>query len=490
MGSTAGPRRPNFGLLCLLMLLALLLAGPAPAGSATAPVLSLSDVHFDPFAQPSLVTELAATPAAGWESVFASSGDQDLGSWGSETNHALLASALAAMAQAQPDPALVVFTGDILAHEFNDKYLRYTGDSSQSGLRSFIEKTVDYVTTRVADAFPSAPVYFCLGNNDSYNGDYRIAPQGAFLSDAGSLLANHFLKSQADRDSFLATFRQGGYYSLALPGGHKTRVIGINSIFFSVDYQDPGETRLGYDPATRELDWLAGELDAAHRRGEKVWLLCHIPPSINVYDVVHDPANSLQRMTEAAGFWKPAYAERFLSLLRSYDEVITATLCGHTHMDDFCVVFPDTAAIAPSAFMHINPAVSPQFGNNPAFKVFSVDQDDLSLADAEAYRLDLGQASPSWAMSYDFNQTYGRNGMNAHTLNWVRNRLAYDDGVAASYMLHYNADNTVSPFNPAELRAYWAGMAEFNQADYIWAYNHKQEGPPVEQAPAAAAAGQ
>lgn len=483
-------RRAKASLLVLLALLALLLAGPATrAGAAQVPVLSMSDLHFNPFAQPSLVAELVASPAAAWESLFSGAGAQEPSTYGQETNHALFASALAAMQKAQASPALVLFTGDILAHEFGQKYARYTGDLSQTGLRSFIEKTVDYVTARVSETFPSSPVYFCLGNNDAYNGDYRIAPEGAFLSDAGSLLAERFLKDQTDRDAFLSSFKQGGYYSLALPGGHKTRVIGVNSIFFSVNYQDPGETKVGYDPAERELDWLEAQLDAAQKAGEQVWLLCHIPPGINVYNTVHDPANTLKRMTEAAGFWQADYAERFISLLRGYDATIAATLSGHTHMDDFRLVFSDREAIVPGSFIHINPAVSPQFGNNPAFKVLTVDDGNLDMADARTYWLDPTQADPSWALGYDFNQAYGRDGLNAHTLNWVRNRMSYDAGVADTYMLHYDTGNTASPFEPDELRAYWAGMAAFSEDDYLWAYNHWQEGPPLDIAPAAAAAG-
>ena len=56
-----------------------------------------------------------------------------------------------------------------------------------------------------------------LGNEDSYCGDYRIEPDGPFLShvrrDLGSALG-----IELDRDAFRATFSRGGYFTISLPG--------------------------------------------------------------------------------------------------------------------------------------------------------------------------------------------------------------------------------------------------------------------------------
>ena len=268
------------------LLLTVLLLAPA---AFAAPVLNLSDVHFDPFADPSLVNELAAAPAVEWESILLRSGSA-VATWGEETNAALLDSALGAMRAASPQPALMFFTGDVLAHKFEEKYLDYTGDDSRAGLRSFIYKTMDYVISKVADAFPGVPIYYILGNNDAYDGDYAVAPEGAFLSDMGELLADRFLQSQDDRLQFLPTFTQGGYYSLALPGDSPTRVIGLNSTFFSVEYDEPDETSPGYDPAWQELGWLEDQLETARAQGERVWLLSHIPPGVHAHKAVNESA--------------------------------------------------------------------------------------------------------------------------------------------------------------------------------------------------------
>ena len=374
------------------------------------------------------------------------------------------------------------FTGDVLAHKFETKYRKYTGDDSQAGLRSFIYKTMDYVISKVAGAFPDVPVYYILGNNDAYDGDYAVAPEGAFLNDVGKLLAERFLQSQGDRAQFLPTFTQGGYYNLALPGDVPTRVIGLNSTFFSVEYQEPDETAPGYDPAWQELDWLENQLEAAQAQGERVWLLSHIPPGVHVHKAVNESGNSLSYMTEAPTFWEPAYAEQFMELLGTYRDVVAAVMCGHTHMDDFRVVIEgesDTSQAFPTTFMHINPALSPQRGNNPAFKSFEADLSELAFNNARGYALDLGATTPAWSQLYDFNQAFGQDGINAFTLNWVRNRMGWDADAADAYMLHYNAGNTVSPFETDQLRAYWTGIAQFDPDSFLSTYNRGRPGPPL-----------
>lgn len=463
----------------IAVLMLVLVLAPVSAGSCPTPmeVLNLSDVHFNPFADASLVSDLSAASAAQWDAILASPPDQAPSPQGQETNYALLISSLADMKATVSDPAMVLFTGDILAHHFHERYQDATGDTGQTGLRSFIKKTVQFVVSKVAGIFPQAPVYFTLGNNDSYNGDYQIAAQGQFLSDAGEILADSFLHNPAERTAFKETFSQGGYYSLALPGDLNTRVIGVNTVFFSVDYQDPGEKALGYNPADAQLDWLEAELQQARSKGEKVWLLSHIPPGINVFGAVHNKANTLEHMTTAASFWQAGYQERYLSLVREYSGTVAATLSGHTHMDDFRVVFPQQASLTPVSFINITPAISPQFGNNPGYKVFTVADETLAITDARVHYLNLEQASPAWSQSYSFNQAYGRQGMNPFSLNWIHNSLSHDQAVADTYMLHYDVNSTAYPFKPEELRAYWAGQTNFSADDYLGAYNSGSQGP-------------
>ncbi|HEU0156367.1 MAG TPA: hypothetical protein VFQ82_09875, partial [Stellaceae bacterium] len=65
-------------------------AAPAAAGQ----LLLLSDIHFDPMADPVLVDRLAAAAPAGWPAILDTSANKSLGRYGADTNWRLLRSSL------------------------------------------------------------------------------------------------------------------------------------------------------------------------------------------------------------------------------------------------------------------------------------------------------------------------------------------------------------------------------------------------------------
>ena len=82
------------------------------------PVVVFSDVHFNPFYDPSLFPALVATDAGEWESIFKTSSITAPSAWGSDTNYPLLALALSSIRQNLGASPLIIFTGDILGHNF------------------------------------------------------------------------------------------------------------------------------------------------------------------------------------------------------------------------------------------------------------------------------------------------------------------------------------------------------------------------------------
>ena len=107
---------------CILVFLSLLLLSGAGVQAAQTNVagklLIASDVHFNPMADPSLVADLAAADPSQWEPILQRSKVTAFSPYGQDTNWWLLRSALEAMVRAEPHPALVMFTGDLLAHDF------------------------------------------------------------------------------------------------------------------------------------------------------------------------------------------------------------------------------------------------------------------------------------------------------------------------------------------------------------------------------------
>ena len=82
----------------------------------------MSDLHFDPMADPRLVDGLAAAEPEQWTAVLDSSSDRSLGRYGRDSNWMLLRSALQHMAVTLPKPTFVLISGDFLAHGFRQEF--------------------------------------------------------------------------------------------------------------------------------------------------------------------------------------------------------------------------------------------------------------------------------------------------------------------------------------------------------------------------------
>ena len=155
----------------LALVLAFFAVSPAAAEGR---FLALSDIHFDPMADPALVDRLNAAPPEAWAGIFATSADKSLGRYGRDTDWPLFVSALAAMKKAAPRPDFVVMAGDFLAHGFRAAFDRAAKNHSDAAYRAFVLRTMRFVALQLERSFPKTPILPVLGNNDSYCGDYRL----------------------------------------------------------------------------------------------------------------------------------------------------------------------------------------------------------------------------------------------------------------------------------------------------------------------------
>lgn len=449
--------------LALPLLLVLCLAWPGLA-LAAGRFLALSDVHLDPFADPALVAELVAAPAEQWPAILAR-GQAGLGAYGRETSQALLESALADMALVEPRPDFIIFTGDLLAHHFGRTYQRLSKDDSQAGLEAFIAKTMSVFAATLAKRFPGVEVHLTLGNNDAYEGDYLVAPGGHFLRDATDVFAARFFPEPSRRADFARQFPAAGHYALPLAGPGKLRLVSLNGVYFS--HRHPDSDREG-GPWAAELDWLEAELARAEAAGERVLLLAHIPPGVNVYNTLRDPANNPGALERVQGFWSPRPQARFLEILARHERTVAAIFSGHTHMDDFRLLRRADGQAA--VYVGITPALSPQFGNNPGFKVFSYDAAAGRLLDFQTHYLDLAASQPVWRGEYGFLQAYGQvpgvGGVEPASGLALWRALAGDARARGLFTTHYRVSNRISPYNQAEFAAYWCAIAHMDPAAY------------------------
>lgn len=435
--------------------------GPAASFTAASPersgmFLLFSDVHFDPFADPTKARALAAAPAARWGEILADAA-QGFSPYGRDADNALFTSFLDDMARRAPRPDFLLFPGDMLCHRFWTKYPRATGDTSQAGLLAFIEKTAQYFFTEVTRRFPGCPLYPALGNNDSLEGDYRIAPHSPYLAATAPLLARLALPGEADRAAFLASYPHYGCYALPLPGLEKARLIVVNDIFWTKRSPTPAAGR----PV---LDFLERELAQAARSGERVWLMTHVPPG--------DNAKSSARQFGKTGRFRyapllvDAWNDALTRQLVAYADTIKASFAGHVHRDAFRLFYP-SGRTQPVGSMRLGPSISPITGNNPGYQIYTYDRQSLELLDLRVAFVDLGAARPDWDVEYVYSRAYGR-GLRA-PVDWqamyaqLRACPERSRAFAAAYDL---GSRKIDEITPRTFPVYWRSLGLTDQAAF------------------------
>ena len=422
-------------------LVALVTALPAAAGAVTLPFkasaqqgvfLHLSDIHFDPFIDAETTSKLAAAPVEQWQSIFEHAQDGSFSPRGHDTNYPLFASMLSA-AQGPPYD-YVLNTGDNLAHGFRQKFDGAHGTAGD--YQSFVIKTLLFVDRMLKQSFPGAPLIYSLGNNDAVCGDYMLAPDGALLAQVG-----RDLPVIAGNGTALRDFTAGGFYIVPHPTVPRHDMIVLNSILWSAEYHDKCSAK-GGDPGSAELDWLAWTLYREKLVGRTATLVMHIPPGIDAY------SSSRESCPQSTSFWQTDYTRRFRALIDAYPDVLRTGYAGHTHMDDFRVL--SAASGKPLLALRISPAVSPVFGNNPAFTVLLYDRADATVKDFAGFSLtnleQAGGAVPGkWALEYDFGKTYGAQDFTPARMAALAQNIRSEESVRHSFVQYYGSDVQPSP---------------------------------------------
>jgi sphingomyelin phosphodiesterase acid-like 3 len=369
----------------------------APAQAVAGQVLVMSDLHFDPMADPPLVDQLAAAEPEQWSTILDSSSDHSLGRYGRDSNWMLLRSTLRQMAETLPKPAFVLISGDFLAHGFREEFDAAAKDHSDAAYRVFVRKTMQFLGLQLERYFPATPILPALGNNDEECGDYQLQPGGPFLADTLPILRR--LVGSAGGPGFDRDWQGYGNYS-ARAGG--IRVLSTNTNFLSTHYRNACGSPADGDPGKATLAWLEAELAAAKEAQERVWLVYHIPPGIDGFATLRRGACPSLMIP----MWDQTYAAAFLTLLKRYADTVAVSFAGHTHMDDFRLIGD---AEGRYGFALITPAVSPIFGQNPAFRTLVydaaggvIDQTTYDLTNLPQATSASGGVPPEWRAEYTF----------------------------------------------------------------------------------------
>lgn len=364
---------------------------------ASTPWLAAGDVHLDPFDRSSVAAAR-----------------------GKDTNPALFASALRAMRAAEPDPAVILLTGDFLAHRWA-QLVRERG-GGQSAEDAAVD-AMDAMARAFGRAFPHAQFALALGNNDAPCGDYRSDPNGKFLREAARAWTP-LVNRNGSSPRFAKALAGDGYYTVQLRA-QRLQLVVLDTVVFSQEYR--GTCARGQAAASAELAWLKGALRAAPEGARSV-VLMHVPPGYDAFstELTHGflPWPYLNDRDNAA----------LVKILTDSQARIAFSIAGHAHRFD--------VRLFGAAPLIVLGSISPIYRNDPVFYRLRVGS---ALEDLAAYAFDEG--ARSWRGPYDFDRTWHVGRLDAASLAGVHAQLAADPAARDAWSAASVAWSTHVPRN-------------------------------------------
>ena len=380
------------------------------AAEQTVGAVMVSDIHFEPFFDPAKAVQLAAAPVSAWKGILAGpvSADREarfaeLGKScpvrGQDSSYPLFDSSLRAMRKDGAGAKFVTVSGDLIAHSFQCKFGVVFPHAAAGEYRTFVEKAIDFVIDQLDEAVPGVPVFVALGNNDSDCGDYQLDAHSEFLASVGEEVAKSF--PEGERKGIAESYAAGGYFSARLPAGN-ARMLVLDDQFMGAKY-----TTCGGKPdaaaAEAQLDWLEKQLAEARQTKEKVWVMAHIPPGVDV----HATALKMDVTCGAKGPKMFLASEKIADVLTENSDVVALAVFAHTHMDEWRILKPENGASGGDVAVKGVASISPINGNLPSITVARVSASSAGLVD---YKVMVASnatgVDTTWREEYDWGKTY------------------------------------------------------------------------------------
>lgn len=364
--------------------------------------LAITDVHLDPFE----LSTAAGTPRA-------------------DSDPALLRSALAAMKRAQPDPPVVLITGDFFEHHLA-VHARARGETpEQAGLA-----TMRQLAAMFGRTFPKAQFIVTLGNNDAPCGDYWTADRSAYLKSVARVWAP-LVNRRGVAPNFVRAFGDTGYYAARSPLDD-VRFVVLNSVLFSQQYR--GNCGADRNDAYDELQWLK-EVLRDSPPGVRNVIVMHVPPGFDPFSTQY------ARGLLAWPFWKEPFAATLRETFAANAGRIAYAIAGHAHRFDFRLIGNVPIVVLGS--------LSPVFDNDPAFYGLHVAPNG-SLRDLDIHVFDT--PSQKWLRTRSFDAAWGVSSIDAASLARIHAKLATD----AAARRAWGAQSNGRPTNDAAGAGAWA----------------------------------
>jgi sphingomyelin phosphodiesterase acid-like 3 len=273
----------------------------------------------------------------------------------------------------------------------------------------------------------------------------------AYLKATGQAVVEGLLGISAPvRKQALETYDSAGYYAVTMAAPMvRTKLLVIDDVYMMSSFADCEADSGDKAGAEQQIAWLTRELDGARQRGERVWVLGHVPPTVN-------PASSL---TKGRGLCMSGGAEEYLatndlsSVLEKNADIVKLAVFGHTHFDELHLLASKGTGVP----VKVVASVSPVNGNIPSVTVAKVAPAAAELTDYTVYvASNETGVGTTWTKEYSFDETYHEAGFTATTLADLIGRLHADhDGIGAEsrgYQKYYYNGAPITMPGPL-----WAG---------------------------------
>lgn len=410
----------NIKLIALLSLFAVSCKtdGNEYQGTKDINFLAVSDLHYSPYSLcdneskagtlnsneskcASLIKELHQAESKEWDKIFEKYlANEKVASQTENTNYSLyklFLTQLEAVAKSE-NIEFVVILGDLLTHNFQDKFKQYSTLTQQQDVELFTKKTFEYLSQTINSKLAkNVDVYPVLGNNDSYISNYHFDnPATSNLYKQLSVIWKGKAQQLENSDTFV---KKGGYYSIDLKkNDQKLTIVALNTNMLSRSAHTTENIDID-NQAKEQLTWLSNLFKAAKNPANKetkpdntttknkFLVISHIPSGVDGY------ATSEKKDGSIVSFWKnPSNENAYVKTLTENAENIAGVLVAHTHHDGFQII--DSAKKLASSSV---PALSP-IRNNPGLKVFKLDKNNV-LVDSTTHYFDAKEGK--WAENPD-----------------------------------------------------------------------------------------
>ncbi|KAH3673562.1 hypothetical protein WICMUC_003669 [Wickerhamomyces mucosus] len=185
-------------------------------------------------------------------------------------------------------------------------------------------------------------------------------------------------------------------YSVTTKSGIKVIAVNSNS-YYQKNYYSYWNMTENVD-TFGTLKFIVDELIESEAKNEKVWIIAHIP--FVDYDAL------------------PIQAEAYKQILTRFaPTTITGLFFGHTHQDQFNVLYANDNKTIDNAILNtwIDLSVTPQQDYNPGWRYYEVDKKSKTIMNSYNYYLRLNETftnhtEPEWLFEYSARDSYDVNG--------------------------------------------------------------------------------